>query len=277
MEGRSSTIPNIPQPLFSKPYLLVEDEKKVLVAADLHLGIEREMMQRGLQVPSGTERITGDIAAAGRKEDAHGLVLVGDVKHSIPGTSHQEHREIPEAMDRLLETFDEVHIIPGNHDAGLENMIQSRVSLHPATGCKIGSITFSHGHCWPSVDVMDSDLLIIGHNHPNVTFENTAGGLVSQPCWVRGKLKGEVLERYPKFGGGVIMMPASTPYGTGVAVNRKPPEFLGPLVRGGRLERRSARIFSLDGVELGNLSKLPAVKLRRPRQSFRRTPARERR
>ena len=41
------------QPIIDEPALLLK-EKKLLVIADLHIGIETELRENGLQVPSQT-------------------------------------------------------------------------------------------------------------------------------------------------------------------------------------------------------------------------------
>ena len=50
-------------PVFDAPLLLVEGDERVLVAADLHLGLEYELWLGGVSIPSQTEKIL--VAAAG--------------------------------------------------------------------------------------------------------------------------------------------------------------------------------------------------------------------
>jgi metallophosphoesterase superfamily enzyme len=44
-------------PVFDAPLLLVEGDERVLVAADLHLGLEYELWLGGVSIPSQTEKI----------------------------------------------------------------------------------------------------------------------------------------------------------------------------------------------------------------------------
>ena len=44
-------------PVFDTPLLLVEGDERVLVAADLHLGLEHELWLGGVSIPSQTEKI----------------------------------------------------------------------------------------------------------------------------------------------------------------------------------------------------------------------------
>ena len=43
-------------PVFDAPLLLVEGEERVLVAADLHLGLEYELRLGGVSIPSQTKQ-----------------------------------------------------------------------------------------------------------------------------------------------------------------------------------------------------------------------------
>ncbi len=45
------------QPVFNAPLLLVEGEQRILVAADLHLGLEFELWLGGVSIPSQTPKI----------------------------------------------------------------------------------------------------------------------------------------------------------------------------------------------------------------------------
>ena len=77
------------------PALVVEGEQRLLVVADLHFGIEADLAAHGLHIRSHSaerlERLMRTIDAA----KADFLVLLGDVKHSIPSPTRQEYAEMP--------------------------------------------------------------------------------------------------------------------------------------------------------------------------------------
>ncbi|MHC4479340.1 MAG: hypothetical protein ACYTEL_27285 [Planctomycetota bacterium] len=81
-----------------KPALLVG---KSLVVADLHLGIEREFYQSGIKFPSQTEKIKDMVEGLVKITKAERLILLGDVKHKVPGISLQELREIPQFLEHF--------------------------------------------------------------------------------------------------------------------------------------------------------------------------------
>ncbi|NIP35678.1 MAG: metallophosphoesterase, partial [Thermoplasmata archaeon] len=87
------------QPVHGERALLARDEERtVLVAADLHLGLERRMAEEGWHMPSSTRGILARLRAM---VEAHGvdvLALVGDIKDSVHTPSRQEESELPRAI-----------------------------------------------------------------------------------------------------------------------------------------------------------------------------------
>ena len=72
---------------------------KALVVADLHIGIEHEFRQAGLKVPSQLEGIVKRIDALIEKNKADRLIILGDVKHKVPGVSWQEEKVRESLLD----------------------------------------------------------------------------------------------------------------------------------------------------------------------------------
>jgi metallophosphoesterase superfamily enzyme len=108
-------------PVFDAPLLLVEGDERVLVAADLHLGLEYELWLGGVSIPSQTEKILAALQGFLAEIKPDRLLLLGDIKHNVPKTSWQEKREIPEFLRRLCARA-KVEIVPGNHDSNLADM-----------------------------------------------------------------------------------------------------------------------------------------------------------
>lgn len=77
-------------PVFNEPLLLAEGQERVLVAADLHLGLEYELWLCGVSIPSQMERILERLQDQIVKIKPDRLLLLGDVKHNVPRTSWQE-------------------------------------------------------------------------------------------------------------------------------------------------------------------------------------------
>ena len=242
-----------------KPALLVG---KSLVVADLHLGIEREFYKSGVKIPSQTERMKKRVDVLLQMTRPEKLIILGDVKHKVPGISLQEMMEIPEFLGHLSEEL-AVEIVPGNHDAGIESFVPRGVKIRPSSGLIQGDVYMNHGHTWPGPDFLGCSQIIIGHQHPLIEFRDMLGYRFREPVWVKGNLKREKIEakfkKIPEKLPGVIIMPAFNGLTGGVAVNGKTePEylknFIGPLIKA--LDEKTARIYLLDGTYLGKLADL---------------------
>ena len=115
-------------PIHGTPALLINIAKeRVLVAADLHLGIEAELASGGVGLPSQMPRVKERLVELIHQHDPDRLVLLGDVKHNVPVAAWQEWRELPEFFADLAE-LTRVEIVPGNHDGDIEGMVPPEVT-----------------------------------------------------------------------------------------------------------------------------------------------------
>ena len=228
---------------------------KVLVVADLHVGIEYEFRQAGVQVPSQLESMVKRLDRLLKLTRAKRLIILGDLKHKVPGTSWQELKELP-GLYRHLKVRPE--LIPGNHDGGIGNVVPE-MEVHPSSGLLLGDVYLSHGHTWPGKEFLKAKWIVIAHSHPRVEFRDRLGYRWLEPAWLRGKLtKARVEKKYGRAGSlpELIVMPAFNHFAGGVAVNRglKEKELLGPVIR--CIDLKSARAYLLDGTLLGEIRKL---------------------
>ena len=109
-------------PIIDEPILVIENKTRSFIAADLHIGIEYELDQHGITIPSQTEKILKKITKHLKKVKPDQIILLGDVKHKIPYTTRQEERELPEFITELA-AHAEIYILPGNHDIKIEKLI----------------------------------------------------------------------------------------------------------------------------------------------------------
>jgi len=238
------------QPIHGHPALRIDD---TVVIADLHIGVESHLGSKGFHLPSRTSVMRDDVLRIA--DDASRLVVLGDVKDSVPGSTKQEYREIPDFFQAMLERFNVVDVVIGNHDTQIENFLPRHVNIYPSTGLKIGDVGLVHGHTWPSADVMMSKTLITAHNHPTVMFRDGIGKTTTEPCWFRAAFR-EIVPGYVKHPAELIMIPSFNRLLGGSPVNVIEEKFLGPLMSSDVIDMDEAQIFLLDGIFLGKRSDL---------------------
>jgi len=246
---------------FIKNYpVLFLEEIKALVIADLHIGISYELYRSGINIPSQVKEMKKTIIELINQIKAKVLVLLGDVKHDVPGISIQEMREIPKFLEELSKRI-KVEIVLGNHDTFLKELLPER-KLHSSKGFKIGKFGFNHGHTWPSKELLKCDYLITSHIHPTIQFEDKFGYRILEPVWIKSKIdQKKIKEKYKIKKTGkleVVIMPAFNRLLGGVPVNVKKMsnELLGPLLKNNFIDMDNAEIYLLDGTYLGKLKSL---------------------
>jgi uncharacterized protein len=249
-ESMSKVTPIADHPVLS----ILTDGEAVLCAGDLHIGLEDEMRSKGVIVPSQTDKMLEELLSLA--EGCDRLVLLGDVKHQVPGTSEQEHSELPRFFSSLTETFSEVDLVRGNHDVGIEDVFFSGVHIHPATGFSIGDVGFVHGHIWPSNAVMAKRTLVMAHNHPAIMFRDGVGHITTERCWLRCGLKEEAHSRYPELPEEVVVVPSLNRSLQGSPVNLIGGRQIGPLFGKGMIDLENAQAYLLDGIHLGSVRSL---------------------
>ncbi len=242
------------------PALFMPDIK-ALVIADLHIGISYELYKSGINIPSQVKEMKKTIEKLIKQTKAKRLIILGDIKHDVPGISVQEMREIPEFLESLSKKV-KLDICLGNHDTYLKKILPEYIKLHGAKGFKIKKFGFNHGHAWPSKELMTCDYLIICHTHPTIQFTDKFGYRIVEPVWIKSKIEQEkVEERYKIKKTGkleVIIIPAFNHLlgGTPVNVKTTSDELLGPLLKNEFIDTSRAELYLLDGTYLGKLRNL---------------------
>ncbi|MEM2507972.1 MAG: metallophosphoesterase [Candidatus Hadarchaeales archaeon] len=247
-----------------EPALMVRaGGQKILVVADLHLGVEGELAESGISLPSQTPKVKKRLLSLVERFKPDRIILLGDVKHGIPVASWQEWRELPALLEELMK-YANVEIVPGNHDGDIEGMVPRGVVLHDVRGIKLGnSVGLLHGHAWPSPDVMGCKVLVMGHTHPAVEIRDKYGGRIVEPVWLKVELERSKLPKELRVGKKcpkLIVMPAFGEMVGGAPVNRKmSEEFIGPMFKSGAANVLEAEVYLLDGTLLGRVRNLEKI------------------
>ncbi len=226
------------QPLWQERALMVGN---LLIVADLHIGYEIELGNRGFSIPSQTSGMIEGIKGLLVETGADTLVINGDLKHNIPRGSWQEYREIPLAMDTWLKVVKDIHMVKGNHDGNIERYLPSEVTVHGSGGAVIGGVGFFHGHAIPDDHVMETRLNVFAHAHPAVALYDGLGRREKYPCWVRLKYSFRGVESTG------ILIPNYNHLLGGICINQE--SYLGPFHRS--IDIREERVYLLDGTCLG--------------------------
>src|SRR6267378_452442 len=152
------------EPVPDEPVLQADD---ILVVADLHIGLEEELREKGIHVPSRAEAMGRKLSELAERRGATRIVILGDVKHLVPKMASRERRDVYVFFRDLASTFREIYIAQGNHDGMLKHIVPRNVRFKPAYGFRIEDTGFCHGHAWPFKKVMDTKVLVMGRIHPS--------------------------------------------------------------------------------------------------------------
>ncbi len=234
---------NKPQPLWQERALVIGS---TLAVADLHIGYESELRDKGFSVPSQTSRMVEDITTLLVETGVEKLIINGDIKHNIPGGSWQEYREIPMAIDTWLKEIEEIHLLKGNHDGDVKSYLPSDVIIHDPHGVVMDGIGYFHGHARPCQDVLEADMKVFAHTHPAITLHDSLERNEKYPCWVKLRYLFEDVE------GQGILMPNYNDLLGGISINER--GYLGPFLK--NIEILEEKVYLLDGTCLGERSNL---------------------
>jgi uncharacterized protein len=239
------------QPVPQTPALYIK-EKNMLIFADLHIGIENQLHKHGLHVSSQLPRMWFMISQLCTTYQPEEIVLLGDIKHSIPQTPFHEKKQLRLFFQQLVELAT-IHIIPGNHDGNIQWYLPEDIILHDSTGAVFDSLGCIHGHCWPNESVMKTTYLFMGHTHPTIMLQDRLKYETYETCWVRTRLDEiKTKEKYNSFNQNleIIILPAFNPLCGGLAVNKD--GIMGPFRS--IINNDKSEIFLLDGSYLGKAS-----------------------
>jgi metallophosphoesterase superfamily enzyme len=254
------------RPIPNEPLLLVEGDLRVLVATDLHIGIEHQLWLGGASVPSQTNKMLEDLRHWVGEIKPDRLILLGDVKHNLPWTSFQEKSEVPSFLKSLSEIV-RVDLVLGNHDIGISELAPKKIEIHPASGFVLDGVGYFHGHTWPAPDLFEAEALVASHLHPAVRLADRLGSGPPERAWVRAPLSIDGLRgeygrdlKSPEM----TIVPAYNPLCGGYPLDSAAREDRGPLPKMARLER--GRIYLLDGTDLGRLDRIRTVQALKTRR-----------
>jgi putative SbcD/Mre11-related phosphoesterase len=188
------------------------------------------------------------------------LVILGDLKHNVPGISLREERQIPKLFEDLVKRV-EVVLCKGNHDTEMKGLLPENVKIYSSRGFKIEEYGFFHGHAWPSKLLIKCDYLFMGHVQPAVEFIDKLGYRSVQQVWLKGELNQEIIKKKYKTKKtgelNIIITPSFNKLSGSLVVNKKLKEELtGPLFTNKVLDINKMTAYLLDGTCLGKVGEI---------------------
>ncbi len=271
------------RPLIPSQALLIEEgSERILVVADLHLCWEVSLVEKGIHIPSQTSRIQVKLLQLIEEFKPERIIFLGDVKQAIPRISFEEWKSVPEFFEAIKKHVSDILVVVGNHDGGLEPLTPPSVKIFPSGGMVVGKeerIGLLHGHAWPSPDVLNCKVLVMGHIHPVLWFKDNIGLWTVRQVWVKAVCNSRRLaEAYLKYlnvkatDKGVkalkerfgvelkepelVIMPAFNELVGGVSLNRFDRRLIGPLLNSGSIKLNDAELYLLDGTYIGTVKQV---------------------
>jgi putative SbcD/Mre11-related phosphoesterase len=241
--------------VLNEPALYLEDVA-ALVVGDLHIGIEYELGKSGINLPAQINGMRRKIEKLIKETKSKNLIILGDVKHQVPGISYLEERDIPKFFSSLKEKA-RIYVCLGNHDTLLKDLLPEGIEVYDSRGFAIENYAFFHGHAWPDKELFLCRYLITSHIHPTLLFTDRFGHRIIEPVWIRCKLdKAKIEQKYrikPKVTE-MIVVPAFNKLlsGSNINVSNIKDEFISPVMNE-FVNKSKSDLYLLDGTYLGRL------------------------
>ena len=251
------------RPLYPHAALLVEnieDSRRYVVVSDLHLGLESELGAKGITVQSSiTHEMQEELLLIISRENANGVILLGDIKNTVASTSKQEWEDVP-AFFKNLSSVANVYLVPGNHDSNIRHLVPDSVNVAASRGMVIGDTLFVHGHSMPSLMRSNVRRIVMGHVHP--VFSKKDSLINGERVWVSIRAKKETVFSTEKGFIDVIIVPSFNKYlySSGLRGNyyrKSISPITARIVEADAIER--CIMITLDGSIVGNESELAKV------------------
>ncbi|MBI5046715.1 metallophosphoesterase family protein [Candidatus Micrarchaeota archaeon] len=231
--------------------------KGAIIVGDTHFGMEGKLRKKGIYDEQFSMRLFLRLKELVVRHKAKKVIFVGDVKEEIPILD----RKTEQVLNELAKIC-EIIIVRGNHDGGIERILEhnkiehsNRIVITPSEGIVYEELGLVHGHSWPSEEVMNCNYIITGHQHPMITLTDSSGRKHSEPVWVIAEANVKNIKKQYKSNKKktkLILMPSFNPL-LGSNINSDENYHLGPILNKKLYKLADALVFRLDGTNLGKL------------------------
>ena len=234
--------------------------ERTLLISDLHLGLEKEMAKKGFRLPAYSVRMVERVRDSADRYGTSRLVVLGDVKHTVGKVEDIDWGAVPWFFDTMLDLFESVEVVPGNHDGNIKTVLPPRVTLRPSQGAVLGRgrgrIGVAHGHAWPSEEAIATRNLVIGHSHFTYEMRDSLGTRSRESVWVGAwydvaeLMEGAGYRSKAKGRGKLTVMPPFNRLVGGQPINRSRSFEFGPVLSSRSVSLSDADIFLTDGTRV---------------------------
>jgi len=228
--------------------------------SDLHLGLEKEMAKKGFRLPAYSIKMVGRIRDLADRYHVTSLAVLGDVKHTVGKVEDIDWGVVPWFFDTMLDLFDSVEVVPGNHDGNIKTVLPPKVKLHPSQGTVIGlgrgKVGLAHGHAWPSKEAIITKNLVIGHSHFTYEMKDALGSRTRESVWVSATydvaqlMQGAGYSSNSTGKGKLTVMPPFNRMVGGQPINKSKSFQFGPVLSSRSVRLDDADIFLMDGTRV---------------------------
>ena len=204
------------------PAILLEKEG-LLVAADLHIGLEDESEEKGIHIPAPIlPTIIKHVVTPAIELGCRGVILLGDVKHEFAKVTGAEWFGVKKLISKLRERNLKVEVVRGNHDNYIIKILKElAIPLHDPY-LELSGIILTHGHKTLIEKEKGSRVMIMGHEHPAITLKDDVG--------IKHKFKAFI--DLQTSGGRYLVLPSVSPLAYGSEFNEVPADkMLSPILR----------------------------------------------
>ena len=240
--------------------VFTEGADSTLLISDLHLGLEKEMAKKGFRLPAYSVKMVDRVRDLAEGYGTRRLAVLGDVKHTVGKVEDIDWGVVPWFFDTMLDLFDSVEVVPGNHDGNIRTVLPQRVVLHPPQGTILGKargrIGVAHGHAWPSEEAIATRNLVIGHSHFTYEMRDPLGARSREAVWVTAEydvaelMEGAGYSSKAKGKGKLTVMPPFNRLVGGQPINRSKAFEFGPVLSSRSVSLGDADIFLTDGTRV---------------------------
>jgi len=245
------------RPIHPNAAILLENAgKKYITVSDLHIGLESELLAKGITItPSLVSDMIAELSDLVQSQHADSVILLGDIKHSVGTISKQEWDIVPIFLKQLSDKAD-VYIVPGNHDGNIRHLVPMNVNIITSKGMVLDDTLLVHGHTMPSDVRGHIKRIVMGHIHP--VFLKKGSVINGERVWLYLQVRKEDI--FAEKGIlDVVVMPTFNPhlFSSGERLYHKS---ISPIItRAMQYGVKKCIVVTLDGSIVGNASILPHI------------------